>query len=222
MAGVVLVHGAWHGAWCWDGVVGELAAVDAPVTAVELPLTGIDDDVAATRRVISNMGDDVVVLGHSYGGLVISEAASGMLEVSHLVYLAALMLDSGEDMIELMAEHHSEMLGIGLPEGTGVVVDRARAPELLYGDSDEAVVASVLPLLRPMHFRGELRVDRRPAWHDTASTYVVCSNDRAIPPSLQRQMAARAGAVVEWPTDHSPFLTRPRAIADLVEARLAS
>ncbi len=208
MAGVVLVHGAWHGAWCWDGVVDELAAAGVPVTAVELPLTGVDKDVAATRRAILRCGDDVVVLGHSYGGLVVSEAASGMSEVSHLVYLAALMLDTGEDMVELMAEHESEMLGIGVPEGDGFVVERARAPELLYGDSDEAVVASVLPRLRPMHLHGELRVERLPAWRDTPSTYVVCSNDRAIPPALQRQMATRADTVVEWPTDHSPFLTK--------------
>lgn len=82
-------------------------------------------------------GDDMVVLGHSYGGLVVSEAASGMSEVSHLVYLAALMLDTGEDMVEFMAAHESEVLVIGVPEGDGFVVDRARTAELLYGDSDE-------------------------------------------------------------------------------------
>jgi alpha-beta hydrolase superfamily lysophospholipase len=80
----------------------------------------------------------MVVLGHSYGGLVVSEAASGMSEVSHLVYLAALMLDTGEDMVEFMAAHESEVLVIGVPEGDGFVVDRARTAELLYGDSDES------------------------------------------------------------------------------------
>lgn len=65
MAGVVLVHGAWHGAWCWDGVVDELTAADVPVTAVELPLSSLDDDVAAARHAISHQGGDVIVLGHS-------------------------------------------------------------------------------------------------------------------------------------------------------------
>jgi pimeloyl-ACP methyl ester carboxylesterase len=147
VAGVVLVHGAWHGAWCWDGVVDELTAADVPVTAVELPLTSLDDDVAAARHAISHQGGDVIVLGHSYGGLVISEAASGMSEVSRLVYLAALMINTGEDMVELMTEHESEMLGASVPEGNGFVVDRARAAQLLYGDSDEAVVESLLPRL---------------------------------------------------------------------------
>jgi len=215
VAGVVLVHGAWHGAWCWDGVVDELIAADVPVTAVELPLTSLDDDVAAARSAISHQGGDVVVLGHSYGGLVISEAASGMSEVSRLVYPAALMINAGEDMVELMTEHESEMLGASVPEGNGFVVDRARAAQLLYGDSDEAVVESLLPRVRPMHVQS-LRAQRLPAWRDTPTTYVICSNDRAIPPSLQRQMATRADVVVEWPTDHSSFLTRPAAIAALL------
>ena len=215
VAGVVLVHGAWHGAWCWDGVVDELTAAGVPVTAVELPLTSLDDDVAVARHAISHQGGDVIVLGHSYGGLVISEAASGMPEVSRLVYLAALMINTGEDMVELMTEHESEMLGASVPEGNGFVVDRARAAQLLYGDSDEAVVESLLPRLRPMHVQS-LRAQRLPAWRDRPTTYVICSNDRAIPPSLQRQMATRADVVEEWPTDHSPFLTRPAAIAALL------
>jgi pimeloyl-ACP methyl ester carboxylesterase len=192
-----------------------LTAADVPVTAVELPLTSLDDDVAATRHAISHQGGEVIVLGHSYGGLVISEAASGMSEVSRLVYLAALMINIGEDMFELMIEHESEMLGASVPEGNGFVVDRTRAAQLLYGDSDEAVVESLLPRLRPMHVQS-LRAQRLPAWHDTPTTYVICSNDRAIPPSLQRQMATRADVVEEWPTDHSPFLTRPAAIAALL------
>jgi pimeloyl-ACP methyl ester carboxylesterase len=215
VAGVVLVHGAWHGAWCWDGVVDELTAADVPVTAVELPLTSLDDDVAAARHAILHLGGDVIVLGHSYGGLVISEAASGMSEVLRLVYLAALMINTGEDMVELMTEHGSEMLGASVPEGNGFVVDRARAAQLLYGDSDEAVVESLLPRLRPMPVQS-LRARGLPAWRDTPTTYVICSNDRAIPPSLQRQMATRADEVLEWPTDHSPFLTRPAAIAALL------
>ena len=197
----MLVHGAWHGAWCWDGVVDELTAADVPVTAVELPLSSLDDDVAAARHAISHQGGDVIVLG--------------MWEVSRLVYLAALMINTGEDMLELMTEHESEMLGASVPEGNGFVVDRARAAQLLYGDSDEAVVGSLLPRLRPMHVQS-LRAQRLPAWRNTPTTYVICSNDRAIPPSLQRQMATRADVVEEWPTDHSPFLTRPAAIAALL------
>lgn len=155
MAGVVRVHGAWHGAWCWDRVVDELTAADVPVTAVELPLSSLDDDVAAARHAISHQGGDVIVLG--------------MWEVSRLVYLAALMINTGEDMVKLMTEHESEMLGASVPEGNGFVVDRARAAQLLYGDSDVAVVESLLPCLRPMHVQS-LRAQRLPAWRDTPTT----------------------------------------------------
>jgi pimeloyl-ACP methyl ester carboxylesterase len=74
--GAVLVHGAWHGRWCWDGVVAELDRRGVPAIAVELPFTGFDDDVSVARRAIEEMGCATVVVGHSYGGAVISQAAS--------------------------------------------------------------------------------------------------------------------------------------------------
>jgi pimeloyl-ACP methyl ester carboxylesterase len=140
MSAVVLVHGAWHGAWCWDGVVKALSERGVPAIAVELPLTGFEDDVALTRAAIESAGDHVVVCGHSYGGAVISEAAADLPGVKRLVFIAALMLDSGEDMATLML--------------------------------------------------GE--------------------------PSRQRILAERATDVVEWPTDHSPFLSRPAQVAELL------
>ena len=118
-----------------------------------------------------------------------------------------------------MAEHGSEIIGAVVPEGDMLIIDRARAHDILYVDSDEETVASILPRLRPMVFSPPLADP--PAWHDIASTYVVCSADRAIAPSLQRQMATHAGSVVEWPTDHSPFLTRPGDVADLIAERLS-
>ena len=212
------MHGAWHGAWCWHGVVEELTARDVPVVAVDLPLTGLEDDVAAARAAIAASGPGTVVVGHSYGGEVISAAARGMPEVAHLIYLCALMPDAGEDVGALMAEHGSEILGAMVADGEKLVIDPTRAGELLYADSDATVVASILPRLRPMAFSAP-GADK-PAWHDIPSTYVICTADRAIPPSLQRHFAARAGSAVEWPTDHSPFLTRPADVAALIASRL--
>src|SRR5262249_44022254 len=97
MTDVVLVHGAWHGAWCWDGVVAALEGNGISVTAVELPLTGLDSDVAAARRAIQDAGERVVVVGHSYGGEVIARAAAGLPTVKRLVFLAAFMLDNDDD-----------------------------------------------------------------------------------------------------------------------------
>src|SRR5438477_12152772 len=84
---VVLIHGAWHGAWCWDGVARELQRQHVSVEVVNLPLTGLADDVAAARVAIEGAGEGAVVCGHSYGGMVISNAATGLPGVKRLVYL---------------------------------------------------------------------------------------------------------------------------------------
>ena len=101
---VVLVHGAWHGAWCWDEVAARLRADGAPVVAVDLPsvASGGDmyDDARSVRETIAAAGGETVVVGHSYGGVVITEAAAGAEGVRHLVYLAAFMLDEGESLAD--------------------------------------------------------------------------------------------------------------------------
>ena len=103
---VVLVHGAWHGAWAWDGVVAELERLGVAVEAVELPFTGFADDAATARSVIERAGSGAVVCGHSYGGFVISAVARD-LAVGHLVYLCAFMVDEGENPFPLWFSHRS-------------------------------------------------------------------------------------------------------------------
>jgi len=118
-----------------------------------------------------------------------------------------------------MAAHGSEIVGAVVPEGDQLIIDRHRAGELLYGDSDEATVAAIVARLRPMTFSPH--DTGVPAWRAVPATYVICTQDRAIAPSLQRELATHAGSVVEWPTDHSPFLTRPGEVADLIASRLS-
>ena len=220
MSEVVLVHGAWHGAWCWAQVVDELDALGVSHDAVELPLTGLVDDAATVRDAIESAveraGPGVVVVGHSYGGIVISQAAAGVDGVGRLVYLAAFMTDEGEDELSIMTAHGSPVLGAVVVTDGGAAIDAAQAPALFYGDSDAATVAKAVSLLRPMRSGG--RLEGAPAWQSIPSTYVVCTEDRALPPAAQREMATRADAVVEWPTDHSPFLTRPAELAALIAA----
>jgi pimeloyl-ACP methyl ester carboxylesterase len=216
---LVLVHGAWHGAWCWDGVLSELSARGVPAVAVELPLTGFRDDVAAVRRAIAEAGHEVVVCAHSYGGMVVSTAAVGMAGVRHLVFLAAFQADEGEDMATLMMREPSALtaaLAVG-PEG--ITVDRSRLHAVFYSDSDPSVIAGLAERLRPMPREDPGVISGTPAWAAIPSTYVVCTRDNAIAPATQRFMAARAGQVVEWDTDHSPFLTRPGDLADLLASR---
>lgn len=215
MTDVVLVHGAWHGAWCWAQVVESLDSLGLSSEAVELPLTGLANDAATARAAIEAAGSGVVVVGHSYGGMVISEAASGLSNVGRLVYLAAFMTDEGEDELSIMAGHDSPLLGAIVEVDGGAGIDPARAHALLFGDSSAEVVARIVPLLRPM--RGGVEgLNGAPAWKSIRSTYVVCTADGALPVAAQRAMATRAEVVVEWPTDHSPFLTRPGELAALI------
>jgi pimeloyl-ACP methyl ester carboxylesterase len=216
---VVLVHGAWHGAWCWDAVVKELSDRGVPAAAVELPLTGFRNDVATVRRAIEEAGDDAVVCAHSYGGMVVSTAARGLAGVRHLVFLAAFQTDEGEDMATLLMREPSALttaLAIG-PDG--VTVDRSRLHEVFYSDSDPSVADGLAARLRPMPLDDPGVMTGEPAWKAVPSTYVVCTRDNAISPRTQRYMAARAGQVVEWDTDHSPFLTRPGEVANLLLSR---
>jgi pimeloyl-ACP methyl ester carboxylesterase len=214
-AKVVLVHGAWHGPWCWQGVVDALEAQGVDVSAVELPLTSYDDDVAAARKAIKAAGKGAVVCGHSYGGMVVSRAASG-LPVGRVVYLTAFMTDEGEAPMQHMEAHPSPMMGAIRTDGGVLTVDPTMLHEAFYEDSDPEVVVEIEKLLRPMPLGDTWVVDVEPAWRQAPSTYIVCTNDKAISEGAQRAMAGRADEVVEWDTDHSPFLTRPADIADLL------
>jgi len=218
MAGVVLVHGAWHGAWCWDAVVEELERRGVTVDAVELPLSGFTDDVRAAREATEAMGPDTVLVGHSYGGLVISEAALG-LPVRRLVYVAAFMSEAGEDVTAVLTEYGSDLTESVVVTDTGLTVDPEVAPGLFYGDSDRRMALAMVSRLRPMPLE-PLVQPSEPAWTSIPSTYVVCTADRVLPPAAQRWMAARADEVVEVESDHSPFLAHPRVLADLAVSHL--
>jgi pimeloyl-ACP methyl ester carboxylesterase len=216
---LVLVHGAWHGAWCWDAVVVELGDRGVPAAAVELPLTGFRDDVATVRQAIQEAGDEVVVCAHSYGGMVVSTAARGVAGVRHLVFLAAFQTDEGEDMATLLMREPSALTTAMVIGPAGVTVDPSCLHEVFYGDSDPSVVEGLAARLRPMPLGDPGVMTGTPAWKAVPSTYVICARDNAIAPATQRFMAARAGQVVEWDSDHSPFFTRPGDVADLLASR---
>jgi pimeloyl-ACP methyl ester carboxylesterase len=223
MGEVILVHGAWHGGWCWDSVVAELRRLDVAATAVDLPLTGLAADVAAARSVIANAGPGSVVVGHSYGGTVISAAAAGLPSIARLVYLAAFLAEPDENTLALITDELGRAI---VADERGISVDPAAAAAVFYADSDPATVAAMVSRLRPLTLDAPVPPEDapphpEPAWKSVPSTYVVCTKDQAIRVDAQRQMAKRAETVVEWPTDHSPFLTRPKDIADLAAGYLA-
>ena len=223
--GAVLVHGLWHGGWAWDGVRARLDAAGVPSAAVELPLTGFEDDVAATLATLDRFGKPAVLVGHSYGGAVVT-AAGEHPHVTHLLYLAAFMVAEGESVGRALPDLDIPPTGLGealrfSADGRQVSVDPALATGVFYADAPADAAAAAVARLRPVHrsvFRG---VPATIGWRRTPSTYVVCADDQAVHPDLQRAMAERATARQEWPGGHSPALTRPGDVATLI-AELAA
>jgi pimeloyl-ACP methyl ester carboxylesterase len=215
---IVLVHGAWHGAWCWDSVLTELRHRNIDATAVELPFTGFADDVDVVRSAIGATSQGVVVCAHSYGGAVVSQAVTQLTNVGHLVYMAA-FVNTGS--ASALTEGPISLLEATMPGAGGECsFDTRYARTIFYGDSEPGTIAAIAPRLRPMVLDTTAIVASPGSPHAIPSTYVVCSRDGAVPPEAQYQMAQGMDRVVVWPTDHSPFLTRPREVADLLELTL--
>ncbi len=217
MTTVVLVHGAFHDGWCWELVRSALDERGVPNLALDLPFTGLDGDAGAVQALLDAIEGPVVLCGHSYGGMVISQAASGRDDVDHLVYLCAVQV---AEPGEVAATFKPTLLMEHLVHDEGVTsVDADYAAECFYHDCDAALAASAVDRLRPMANGIGPAPDAEPvraAWMDIPSTYVVCTDDRTVHPDTQREMATHADAVVEWHTSHSPMLSRPDLVADLL------
>lgn len=215
---IVLVHGAWHGAWCWDPTVAELRGRGCEVSAIELPLTDLRDDAEALRGALDATAGDAVLVGHSYGGMVINEAALGRSDVAHLVFLCAFCPDTDENINDLYDKGERVRLADGMQrhDNHTLTIDPAVAPEAFYADCSPEAIANALAKLRPLGTRCMSTRVSGAAWRNIDSTYVVCTEDQAIHVTLQQDMAKRAGNVVTWNTSHSPFVSRPDLMADLL------
>ena len=217
MTRIVLVHGAWHGPWCWDGVLAELRDREIDAVAVELPFTGFAGDVESARSAISAEGERVVVIAHSYGGAVASQAVSELTNVVHLVFLAAFV---NPGAASALVDRPLPLLEAIVRHGDRCSFDPKFAQTIFYGDSAPDVVATIVPRLRPMVLDATAMLAVPSIPPAMPSTYVVCTRDGAIPAEAQFEMATPVDRVIEWPTDHSPFLTHPGDLADLLMERL--
>jgi pimeloyl-ACP methyl ester carboxylesterase len=217
---VLLVHGAWHGAWCWEPVVEHLpgaVAIDLPSDHVE----GADfaADVAAVRAALDDMEAPVTLVGHSYGGAVISEAGTHP-NVGHLVFLTAFALDAGETILANGAPAAPDvaMTAALRIDGTEVTVDPAGAVAAFYADCTNPPVERLVP-----HAMAAFSTPvTTPAWRTVPSTYVVCTQDGAIHPDVQRFLATRCTNVVELDASHSPMLSMPDRVAEIVRGATGS
>jgi pimeloyl-ACP methyl ester carboxylesterase len=236
---VVLIHGAWHGAWCWSGVAAELDRRGIPSVAIDLPghgssldeVTGLYGDAAVLEAWVRRSGRRVILVGHSYGGAVITQGATPDLDVAGLVYVAAFQLDTGESVLGFLGSAERRVVALAAAQAPGptpdtLVLDPDSAVAALYGDADPAVARAAVQRLVPEATASftETITHLAPdvAWRRVPSTYVLCRRDEAIHPDHQMVMAERAETVVALDADHSPFLTDPRTLADVIEGHWRS
>ena len=218
MSSFVLVHGVAHGAWCWERTVDALSARGHDVVAVDLPLTTLADDAAHVADVLDGGDGPFVLVGHSYGGLVISRAAVGRADVAHLVYVAAVLLDADDVYTERAADFPATAIARAIEvDGDSFTIPVDAAIDGFYNACDPADAAAAACRLRRTGLSCLSSAPGGEPWRDVASTYILCERDRAVPAELQRWMATRAGRVVVYDTDHSPFLSMSaRFVDDLV------
>ena len=220
---LLLVHGSFHGAWCWDHLIPELAARDVDAYAIELPFTSLAYDAAAVASAIEEAKGPLIVVGHSYGGAVVTLAAGPSDHrrgATHLVYLAALMTDPIQPL-DLKAT--AGMNAIQFEQDGRASVDPSKATQALFHRCQPDLAAWAASKLRPMPLGdyGSMHDQEPVAWQVVPSTYVLCTDDRAVDPSDQRRMAMQAGACIELDSDHSPFLSTISPLADVL-ARVVS
>jgi pimeloyl-ACP methyl ester carboxylesterase len=213
---VVLVHGAWADGSGWQGTHDILRARGYHVSVVQNPLTSLADDIAAVDRILARQDGATLLVGHSYGGVVITEAGAAA-NVAGLVYIAAFVPDVGESVASLIEGGAAPPLQ---PSADGFLFfNPVLFPQVFAHDLPAAqgafLAAAQLP---PAGAAFDTPVSQA-AWRSRRSWYVLATEDRIIPPGAQRQMATRANAVVtEVRGSHAVYISQPEAVADAIDA----
>jgi pimeloyl-ACP methyl ester carboxylesterase len=216
---VVLVHGGFVDGSGWQEVWRLLKQRDYDVSIVQNPTLSLEGDVAATRRIIDAQSEPVILVGHSYGGAVITEAGKDS-NVAALVYIAAFAPDAGESVNTLIADPPpgAPVPPILPPQEGFLFLDRDKFHASFAGDIPAELAAFMADSQVPWGVDALGGTISEPAWRSKPSWYLVATDDRMIPPPAQRSMAERAGATtVEVAGSHSIFLSQPAAVAELIE-----
>jgi pimeloyl-ACP methyl ester carboxylesterase len=217
---IVLVHGAFADATGWQKVIPLLEKDGYSVTAVQNPLKSIADDVATTKRVIESQVGDVVLVGHSYGGAIITGAGANNPKVKALVYVAAFAPDAGETIGALIAQFPATALGAALvPDSAGFLyIDRAKFHEIFAKDVSEGESAIMAATQKPVAGASFGETQTVAAWKTVPSWYVISTQDHAINPDSERFMAKRMKAnTTEIDASHVSFISQPAKIVKIIE-----
>ncbi|MBN3947262.1 MAG: alpha/beta hydrolase [Nostoc sp.] len=222
---VMLVHGAWADGSCWSKVIPLLQAKGLSVTAAQIPLTSLEDDIAVTRRLLSMQTGPTVLVGHSYGGAVITGAATETPDVEALVYITAFGLDQGESLDSLSKQGPPSpgSAAIWSDNNSFLWINRDDFHEAFAGDASPTEATVMAAVQRPLSVASFTDKEGVPAWKMIPSWYLVCTDDHMIPPPAQEFMAKRMGATVQSvPASHAPFVSRPQEVADIIALAAAS
>jgi pimeloyl-ACP methyl ester carboxylesterase len=223
---VLLVHGAWHNGAGFATLQSELDALGYLSQTVELASVGSADqslgdmygDAAIVRAAVAKIEGGVVVLGHSYGGLAITQGSVGLNNVQRLIYLTAFMLDADETLYAACGSVN--------PPWWNVAEDQTRltanTPEqIFYNTCSPEVANRASAQLRTQSLPAFNQAITEVAWKEFPSTYIICEQDQAIPVFAQEAMSARATNVVRIDTDHSPFLSAPTSLAQVIHEAIS-
>jgi pimeloyl-ACP methyl ester carboxylesterase len=224
---VLFLHGALvgDGQWWWHRMVEPLARQGLATGTVLLPsceaapgelgeLGDMYADAAAVSEAVAAAGQPVTLCGHSYGGTVITDAGADEPNVRHLIYITSVLPDLGQS--------HADAAGAGpvpwvhpQPDGTAVLhADQSR--ELFFADCDDDIFAEALTRATPQSLTAFRQPVRRVAWREVPSTFVVCTEDRAIPAAKQRAHATKATRIIELNCGHHPFLSQPETLTQVI------
>jgi pimeloyl-ACP methyl ester carboxylesterase len=216
---VLLVHGAWADGSCWAKVIPLLQAQGLDVVAAQIPLTSLDDDIAVTRRMLGALPSPTVLVGHSYGGAVITGAATGADNVKSLVYIAAFGLDEGEslDALSRQGPPSAGSTAIGPDKNGFLWIDRERFHAAFVADATNTEAAVMAAVQKPLAIAAFTGVCGAPAWKSRPSWYLQCTEDQMIPPPAQAFMAKRMGATVRTvAASHAAFMAHPAEVAEII------
>ena len=216
---IVLVHGGFVDGSGWEPVYSILKKDGFEVIVVQNPTITLADDVAVTRRAIATAKKDVILVGHSYGGAVISEAGNDP-KVVGLVYITAFALDKGESVASLLANPAPDApVPPLLPPVDGfLLLDREKFPASFAADVKPSLASFMADSQVPWGVEALQGAVSQPAWRSKPSWYLVTKDDKMIPPPAQRAMAERARAeVTETPGSHSIFLSNPEVVASVIK-----
>src|ERR1700679_4001353 len=216
---IMLVHGAWADGSCWSKVILLLEAKGYKVTAAQIPLLSLENDIEVTRRLLSDQTTPTVLVGHSYGGAVITGTATATPQVKALVYITAFGLDEGESLESLSKQGPPSPGSAAIePDDKGFLwINRDKFHKSFAGGATDGEASIMAGLQKPLGFAAFGGQESTPAWRTIPSWYLTCTDDQMIPPPAQEFLAKRMNATVRSvASSHCPFMSHPQEVADII------